>query len=177
MPKTGQRIPSGKLNIYGHKSSGFTYIGLLLLIAITGIGLSAAGLSWQYQVRSEKERQLLFVGAQFRRAINSYFEKSPSDIKSYPLTLDDLLLDKRFPNVQRHLRQIYPDPMTGNQDWGLVKQNNHIVGVYSRSKAKPIKQAGFSSDDSTFSNAASYQDWVFGQVVGTVSASPGLVSQ
>jgi type II secretory pathway pseudopilin PulG len=40
-------IQSGNLKINQKHLGGFTYIGLLLLIAIAGIGLSAAGLSWQ----------------------------------------------------------------------------------------------------------------------------------
>lgn len=168
-----QRIPSGELKYHQSHAcrlpncGGFTYIGLLLMIAITGVGLSTIGLSWQYQVRLEKEQQLLFVGAQFRRAIHSYYENSPSGVKTYPLTLDELLVDHRFPNVQRHLRQIYPDPMTGKQDWGLIKQQNRIVGIYSSSKTKPIKQAGFSLSDANFIGAHSYQDWIFGQAVDT----------
>lgn len=169
MRKMAHRIPSGKLKIYLLQSRGFTYIGLLLLIAIAGIGLSAAGLSWQYQVKSEKERQLLFAGRQLSSAIKSYFDSSTSEIKVYPLTLNDLLLDKRAPNVKRYLRQIYFDPMTSKPYWGLVKQQGHIVGVYSTSQAKPIKHTGFSLTESNFTKAHSYQDWIFGQADGVKS--------
>ena len=80
---------------------GFTYLGLMLFIAISGIGLSVAGISWQYQMRSEKERELLFVGAQYIDAIDSYYTKSPGAARVYPLTFEDLLLDKRIPKIQR----------------------------------------------------------------------------
>src|SRR5450830_536596 len=173
MRKMGLRIPSGKLKVYLNQSRGFTYIGLLLFIAIAGIGLSAAGLSWQYQVKSEKERQLLFAGRQLSSAIKSYFESSTSAVKVYPQSLNDLLLDKRMPNIKRHLRQIYPDPMTGKPYWGLVKQQGRIVGVYSSSKAKPLKLAGFNIDESGFAGAHSYQDWIFGQADGVKSVMPG----
>ena len=172
MQKMGQRIPSGKLKAYLNQSRGFTYIGLLLLIAIAGISLSAAGMSWQYQVKSEKERQLLFAGRQLSNAIKSYFESSNSAVKVYPQTLNELLLDKRAPNIKRHLRQIYPDPMTGKPYWGLIKQQGRIVGVYSSSQAKPIKRAGFNLSESDFTSARSYQDWIFGQVDGTRSVMP-----
>jgi type II secretory pathway pseudopilin PulG len=165
-------IQSGNLNVNLKHSGGFTYIGLLLLIAIAGIGLSAAGLSWQYQVKSEKERQLLFAGRQIASAIQSYFDSSTSEVKVYPLTLNDLLLDKRAPNIKRHLRQIYSDPMTGKPNWGLVKLQGHIVGVYSTSQAKPIKKAGFSLTETSFTGARSYQDWIFGQANGVKSTTP-----
>ncbi|NOT67564.1 MAG: type II secretion system protein [Methylophilaceae bacterium] len=157
-------MPSG--SVLAHctvaNSRGFSYIGLLIMIAIAGVGLSAAGMSWQYQVRAEKERQLLFVGGQFRNAINSYFDNTPSGAKIYPLTLEDLLLDKRLPKIKRHLRRIYSDPISGKPDWGLAKQQGRIVGVYSLSKSKPLKQAGFDAAEDSFTGAASYRAWVFG---------------
>ena len=151
-------------------SSGFTYIGLMLFIAITGIVLSVAGLSWQYQVRAEKEQQLLFVGSQFRAAINSYYISALGDAKVYPLSLNDLLLDKRMPNIRRHLRQIYLDPFTEKADWGLVTQEGRIVGVYSSSTLKPLKHSGFNRENAKFSGAKSYQDWIFGEADGVKSS-------
>ena len=148
-------------NLDINSSEGFTYIGLLLLIAITGIALSVAGISWQYQVRSEKEQQLLFVGNQFRNAIDKYYISSPGDLKVYPLTLNDLLEDKRMPNVVRHLRQIYLDPMTGKSDWILQIEQGRIIGIHSRSSLAPFKIAGFNEADAKFSEAKTYQQWVF----------------
>ena len=144
-------------------NKGFTYIGLLLFIAITGIGLSVAGMSWQYQVRAEKEKQLLFVGAEFRNAIISYYASTPDAAKVYPASLNDLLLDKRMPNIKRHLRKIYLDPMTGKADWGEVKQQGRIVGIYSQSTLSPYKQKGFNAADAKLVGAKSYKDWRFGQ--------------
>jgi len=147
-------------------NKGFTYIGLLLFIAITGIGLSVAGMSWQYQVRAEKEKQLLFVGAEFRNAINSYYASTPEAAKVYPASLNDLLLDKRRPDVRRHLRQIYIDPITGKADWGFVKQRGRIIGVFSLSKLEPFKHRGFNDADSKFRGAKCYKDWIFGPDIG-----------
>jgi len=142
---------------------GFTYIGLLLFIAITGVGLSLAGISWQYEVRTEKEKQLLFVGTEFRNAINSYYASTPDAAKVYPLSLNDLLIDKRTPNVKRHLRKIYLDPMTGKADWGLVTQQGRIIGIYSCSKLQPYKQGGFNAAEVKFTGSTSYKDWIFGR--------------
>ena len=172
MLKMARNIQSGNLKVNLRHLAAVIFFGLLLLIAIAGIGLSAAGLSWQYQVKSEKERQLLFAGRQIANAIQSYFESSTSEVKVYPLTLNDLLLDKRAPNIKRHLRQIYADPMTGKPNWGLVKLQGHIVGVYSTSQAKPIKKAGFSLTEASFTGAHSYQDWIFGQANGVKSTTP-----
>ena len=61
--------------------------------------------SYTLQLR-EKERDLLFVGDQFRRAIGEYYEKAPGGVKVYPKKLEDLLRDNRYPGVQRWLRKI-----------------------------------------------------------------------
>ncbi len=158
-----QAKPAGKFN------GGFTYIGLLLLIAITGEVLSVAGISWQYQARAEKEKQLLFVGAEFRSAINSYYVSSPNVTKVYPISLNDLLLDNRMPNIRRHLRKIYLDPMTGKADWGFVTRQGRIVGVYSQSTLVPYRHKGFEGPDAKFASAKSYQEWIFGQDAGVKS--------
>jgi len=142
-------------------NKGFTYIGLLLFIAITGLGLSLAGLSWQYQVRAEKEKQLLFVGSEFRDAINSYYASSPNAAKDYPASLNDLLLDKRLPNIKRHLRKVYLDPITGKSDWGFETQQGRIVGIYSKSTLAPYKQKGFNVVDANFLGQKRYKDWIF----------------
>lgn len=142
-------------------ASGFTYIGVLVGVGIMGIGLAALGTVWQTAAQREKERQLLFVGSEFRRAIQSYFEGSPGD-RRFPEKFDELLLDRRFPAVRRHLRRIYHDPMTGSADWGLVLgPGNRIMGVFSRSTGRPLKSAGFGSGQEDFMGATTYADWRF----------------
>jgi len=163
-------MPNGSV-VAGQR--GFTYMGLLLFIAIAGIALAVIGPVWHTEVQREKEKELLFVGEQMAQAIGSYYLSTPGEVKQYPVSLEDLLQDKRFPVIRRHLRKIYPDPMTGSPEWGLTKQQGLIVGVYSLSKFKPIKQDGFPEKLASFSHAESYQDWRFTfSVVAGVAASP-----
>ena len=64
----------------------------------------------------DKERQLLFAGHEFREAIRRYLEASPAgqgSLSAFHWT--DLLRDPRSPDIKRHLRRIYLDPMTGTQ--------------------------------------------------------------
>jgi hypothetical protein len=82
----------------------------------------------------------------------------------YPKKLEDLVEDKRFPMPMRHLRRIYPDPITGTTDWGLVEMPNNggIMGVYSKSEEKPIKQGNFiAARHQPFEDADSYKKWTF----------------
>lgn len=145
----------------GRAQSGFTYIGLLLFIAIMGAALAGTGVLYRTQVQREKEKDLLFVGDQFRRAIMLYYEQSPGGDKRYPKSFDDLLRDNRYPGVQRYLRRVYADPMTGSTDWGVVRADGGISGVYSLSEATPMKTAKFPNVYEQFTGKTSYTDWQF----------------
>jgi type II secretory pathway pseudopilin PulG len=144
-----------------HPQRGFSYIALLILVVIMGVALAATGELWQTTSKREKEDQLLYLGDQFRIAIGRYFQ-APGAVKQYPRKLEDLLLDPRFPNIHRYLRQIPVDPMTGTKDWGLVKgPNDEIMGVFSKSEDAPLKTKNFSPEDSAFEGAKAYKDWQF----------------
>lgn len=143
-----------------HQGAGFTYVGLLIAVAIMGVALAGAGEVWSTVATREKEAELLFAGNEFRRAIGLYYESSPG-AKVYPQRLEDLLDDKRLPVVRRHLRKIYNDPMTGSPEWGLLKLGDWIVGVHSRSPGTPIKRAGFKPEDAGFEDSAAYSNWRF----------------
>lgn len=150
---------------------GFTYIGLLILIALMGIALAGTGVIWHTETRREKERELLFVGDQFRRAIGLYYERSPG-AKRFPKALEDLLLDRRYPNTQRYLRRLYPDPVGGTAEWGLVRgPEGGIVGVHSLSEAEPLKRAGFPLKYKEFEVGAQYSDWRFMYVPAAAPAN------
>ena len=153
---------------------GYTYVGMLLAVAVIGIGLAATGIVWSQASQREKERELLFVGDQFRRAIERYYERSPG-VKRYPAALTDLLSDNRFPKPERHLRRIYADPLTGKADWMLleVPGGGGIMGVKSKSTATPIKNAAFSHRDRVFEGAKTYQEWEFFHEAPAAAAPAG----
>ncbi|HWH46272.1 MAG TPA: type II secretion system protein [Burkholderiales bacterium] len=140
---------------------GFTYIGLLLFIALMGIALAGTGVIWHTEVRREKERELLFVGDQYRRAIGLYYERSPG-VKQFPKAIEDVLLDRRYPNTQRYLRRLYADPVGGTSEWGWVRgPEGGIMGVHSLSEGEPLKRAGFPLKYEVFEGKARYSDWQF----------------
>ena len=154
---------------------GFSYIGLMIFIAISGIALAGVGIVWSHDQQREREKELLFVGDQFRLAIGSYYENTPSDVKQYPTKLTDLLLDNRLPTLKRHLRQIYNDPITNTPNWGLEFQQSKIIGVHSLSDLKPTKKKGFPTLYEKFSDFSKYSDWKFIYIPGTFAA-PAVTS-
>lgn len=145
-----------------HRQAGFTYIALLIAVAIVGVWLAATANVLHLSVQREKEQELLYIGQQFRLALEHYASSSPGNARRFPTRLEDLLLDERLLQKKRHLRRIYLDPMTGKAEWGLVQQGDgQILGVYSLSTAEPLKKAGFSVNDSGFAGKQSYSQWVF----------------
>lgn len=141
---------------------GFTLIGLLFLVTGLGVAMVTLGTVWHTAAQREKEKELLFVGEEYRRAIASFWQASPKGQQRLPKQLDELLRDPRFPNTVRHLRRAYPDPMTGSLEWGMAKDAaDGIAGVYSQSEGKPFKQGGFPVSQVAFEHAASYRQWQF----------------
>ena len=146
----------------GRTEKGFTYLTALLLVAVVGIGFAATAGAWSQLRQREKESELLWIGNQFSQAIGLYYQRSPGSAKHYPERLEDLLEDKRFVTVQRYLRRIYADPMSGKGEWGvLAAAEGGIKGVYSLSGAEPLKTGNFSSPNKHFEDARRYSDWKF----------------
>ena len=142
----------------GAPQRGFTYLTLLFAVAFMGAGLAAASSLWHTAQMREKERELLYVGNQYRKAIEAYYTQG----KQYPRELVQLLRDQRVPGVRRYLRKLYRDPMTGKNEWGLVKApDGGIAGVYSLSEQVPFKQAEFPKDLAEFTGKTKYSDWKF----------------
>jgi type II secretory pathway pseudopilin PulG len=143
------------------RQQGFTYLSALLLIVMMGTALAAVGQVWSTVGKRERELQLIWVGTQYAQALRSYY-RSGTGVSQYPDSLDELLEDHRFPSIQRHLRRLYPDPMTGSADWGLSKSiDGRITGVYSQSAETPLKTANFPPQWQEFEDMTSYADWRF----------------
>jgi type II secretory pathway pseudopilin PulG len=142
--------------------AGFTYAGILFAILVIGMALAMAGTVWSTSARREREAQLLWTGDQYTRAIKNYYMRGPAGVRQFPQSLDDLVSDRRGPVPLRHLRRIYPDPITGQADWQIERlADGAIIGLRSASQGRPIKQAGFRPDQASFEEAECYCDWLF----------------
>lgn len=161
----------------GQREGGFSYMVVLAAVFVLGLGLAELGPMWRDSSLRDREQELLFAGRQFRRAIESYAQQSPG-VPDLPRTLEDLLEDRRYPVVKRHLRRIYPDPMTGKPDWKLIRQGDRIAGVQSRSDGAPFMKTGFETHEDEFAEARTYAQWRFQYrpalpVVAGGTSSPG----
>ena len=146
-----------------HKRSGFSYLGVLILVAAMSISLVGAGRYWSTIVKRELEAELLFRGDQIRKAIASYYDNPPEgQDKTYPHKFNDLVKDSRYPYLKRHLRRWYTDPMASDGEWVYVMDaSQRLKGVHSSHPGVPLKKGNFLREHHNFENAQTYADWVF----------------
>ncbi len=166
-------IPIGKFKrAAGQRNQGFTYIGVLIIVAVMMMALGAASEIWHSVMQREKERELLFIGHQFRAAIGNYYQKSGG---RYPPNLEALVESKEMGVKKAHfLRKLYIDPMTGDNRWGLLASpDGKIAGVHSLSDEKPFKINGFIDADKALEKAEKYSDWNFVFVVKAPNKTVG----
>jgi type II secretory pathway pseudopilin PulG len=162
---------------------GLVLIALLLMLMLVSVGALAAAEIWSTARKHEREVELLWVGEQYRKAIESYWRMTPGARKILPSSIEQLLTDDRFPNPVHHLRQAYRDPMTEDGEFEKIVMNNALVGVHSTSQGVPQKHAQFPRRYQKFADAEDYTQWQFvflppmpgNAATPRVAPSPGLL--
>lgn len=139
------------------RQRGLVLLALLIALMLMSIALAGALDVWSLQRHREDERQLLFAGDQYRKAIVRYYRLA----RVYPQTVDDLLDDNRFVKPAHHLRRAYPDPITGQNDWAFLWRDDRFFGVYSNSDQATVKRAGFPTRYMDFEGEETYRKWKF----------------
>lgn len=172
---------------------GFTYIGVLMLLAIVALASAMTMQVAEQSGRREAEAELMAIGGEFSRAFESYYLQAPVGAARYPQRLEDLLHDPRYPGIKRHLRRLYPDPLTGRAEWGLIAApGGGIMGVHSRAAGEPVRESassaltlaasgvvgGASAAASSASGDAprSYSAWQFGYAPNVITNLPPPVN-
>ncbi len=146
------------------RQGGFTYLSLIILVAIIGMAAAATLKMGSVIQRSRAEQQLLDIGAAYSDALQSYADATPAGMPTQPPSLQELLRDPRFPGVRRHLRRIYVDPMTGGAEWGIVYLGDKVgvLAIYSLSDARPVKIGNFPQRFATLAGKQKISEWRFG---------------
>jgi len=154
------------------KSTGFTLVEMVVVVAIVGILASAAIPFVQYGEHRLKERELRHALREIRTAIDAYYQAAldgriPSKVDSsgYPpdlATLTDGVPDAKTPDARKiyFLRRIPRDPFappeTSDGDmWGL----RSYASPPSEPKAGDDVFDVYSLNPGTGSNGAPYRDW------------------
>jgi type II secretory pathway pseudopilin PulG len=117
------------------------FLLMLLTVALSATGLAQLGERWQVQMQREREVELLFRGQQIRAALQAYQLATPAGQPALPQDLGELLQDRRGETTRHWLRQLYPDPFTGQPDWQLLRdRDGSILGVHSRSDRPALQR-------------------------------------
>jgi type II secretory pathway pseudopilin PulG len=159
-----------------HPSRGFTYVGLIIVVAIIALVAATTIKLGVLLQRRAAEEDLLEVGAAFADALKSYADASLPGQSRQPASVAELLRDPRFPNVRRHLRKLYLDPVTGSSTWGVMRSLDQvgIIGFYSLSEAMPIKQSNFAERFQQFDHKQHLSEWKFmGTGLQDIRMGPG----
>jgi len=139
---------------------GVTYLALMFSIVLIGISASATARQWTVMVQREKEADLMAKGIEIQNALSLYSATMKigrvMTAEVYPQSLGELT---RAPKP--YLRKAYQDPMGGG-DWEYLRApTGGIMGVRTKSKAKPIKERDFPLAIRHFEGRKSYSDWMF----------------
>jgi hypothetical protein len=133
---------------------------LMFAIVLIGIATTVAAKQWKVVVQREREADLLAKGIEIQNALAFYSASvkagrvMPGEV--YPQTLAELT---KLPKP--YLRKAYLDPM-GYEDWEYLRApTGGIMGVRSKSRAKPFRQRDFPPAVRHFEGRATYYDWVF----------------
>ena len=105
---------------------GYVLLGVVIILVIMGIFMGAAAPVWQHMMKREREEELIWRGKQYVQAIKLYQNKHPG---AYPPKLD-ILVEQKF------LRKLFPDPMTEDGEWKLLRQNSPEIRTLSRPRGR-----------------------------------------
>ena len=110
------RIPSSGRRRYG--AHGYVLLSLLLVMALLVIAAGVGASRIAFQIRRDREEELIHRGVQYTRAIREYSKKTGR----FPMRLEEL----DNVNGMRFLRKHYKDPMTGT-DFKLVYMSEVVT--------------------------------------------------
>jgi type II secretory pathway pseudopilin PulG len=142
---------------------GYTYIGLLILVAVSATlsaGLLRTGTVVQRHVA---EDALLDAGSDLANALYTYRLATPQGKNPRPQRMEDLLRDPRFTKITvRHLRRVPLDPMTGRERWGELRSDSApgIDAFYSLSDLQ-TQRTTFKPKFEDFADKRYYREWLF----------------
>jgi general secretion pathway protein G len=98
------------------KERGFTLIELIVVVTIIGILAGIAVINVRTAQRKAREGALRENLSQMRKALDNFY----ADKQHYPSNLEEL--------VPNYIRNIPPDPITGEKDWEEVMDDPLALG-------------------------------------------------
>jgi type II secretory pathway pseudopilin PulG len=140
---------------------------LVVAIAVMSIGMGVAVQTAEFQMRREREAELIFRGKQYVEAIRLYKIK----YGRYPMQLKEIYEAK-----PRVIRKRWKDPITDSENWGIIflGQEGRQVGQRGRQLAGPGgAEPGFDAQGRPVSGTgAGGRAGTFGSGAGMVGTQP-----
>jgi type II secretory pathway pseudopilin PulG len=99
---------------------GYVLLTMLLMIAVMGIMAATLVTSIKFDIKRDREEEMIHRGVQYSRAIRAYYKK----FGRYPATIENL----ENTNQMRFLRKRYKDPLTG-KDFKLLHFGEAKMGL------------------------------------------------
>ena len=130
------------------------WIATLVMTLALALMLGTSG----FQTYWSKERRLIAATDEIVVALKAYSNASPGTAKEFPLEFTDLMRDPRMLADKSYLRVLPVDPITQQQEWGVVRnKDNRVIGVHGLSNDAPTLFATLFS----FRGGEKYSDWKF----------------
>lgn len=95
------------------RQRGFILIALLFMVAVIMIVMAAAVPGITTSIKRQREEELIRRGKQYQRAIQLFYRKTGR----FPISLEQL----ENTNNVRFLRRKYSDPITGKDEWRVIR--------------------------------------------------------
>lgn len=147
------------------RQRGFTLIAVIVAVTLLLIALAAAAPRMSTAIKRDREEELVHRAHQYTRAIQLFYRK----FGRFPTSVDEL----ENTNNLRFLRRKYPDPVTGKEEWRLIR--------FGQAKPKQIpawQKGGSNKSGSGITPAGSLgaQGGTQGTTQDTSKAAPGVVN-
>ena len=96
-----------------NRQAGYLLLSILLLMALLMIAAVTMAPRVAQEIQRDREEELVHRGTQYARAIRRFYRK----FGRYPMRLEEL----ESTNNVRFLRKRYSDPITGTEEWRLIR--------------------------------------------------------
>src|SRR5580698_3302986 len=97
------------------RQRGYILLTLVLSMAVLSIAAGAIASSIAFQIKRDREEEMVHRGVQYSRAIRNFVKKTGR----YPSRLEEL----QDTNGQKFIRRLYKDPITG-RDFKLLHMSD-----------------------------------------------------
>jgi uncharacterized membrane protein YgcG len=120
------------------QEAGYALVALMIMVTVILISLTEALPDIDQNVRREREKEVIFRGEQYARAIYIFHRT----LGRYPNSVKELL----DTNGTRFLRQAYPDPLSPNGRWHFIHASASGIILDSQNQTvTPTSQPGGTS--------------------------------